>query len=275
MLTEEQIKLASKQNYFCDSVFISGRIAEYDLRAANISMCREYGLINDDYYQYMLSVDKQYREEFIGWQIKKEKEESQNKSAIDGSITYKTIYDGIKTAKLQLFEANNIQPNEVIRIANDAVYINRPMDLEFTRFGEFIEFRQKMVAETCIKLSPTLIIFYWHTMEGLNVEVKGISDDFKVALHQNYMLSFIGSVLLTYERAGTVDAIHLIEDFYNDYISRSLPKEFYRELSPKSLYRIIRTGYYLEDIDDINLIDISYNGNLIRELWKIILSKYK
>lgn len=276
MLTNEQIQLASKLNYFCDERFISGRIVEYDLRAANISMLREYGLMNDELYRFMLSSNKQYREEFIGWQIKKEKEESDKSNSIDGSITYKTIYEGIKAAKLKLFEANNIQPSEVIRIANDAVYINRHSDLQYTKFSEFVEFKQKMIADTCIKIFPTLIIFYWTSLDGnMNLEVKGISDQNKLILHQNYMLSFIGSVLLTYERAGTIDAIHLIQDFYNDYIQRKLPIEFYRELNGRSLYKVVNYGYFLEDIDDINIIDISYNGNVIRELWKLLLTKYK
>lgn len=268
-MTNEQIELASKQNYFCNNRIISGRIIEYDIRAANISMCREYGIINDDLYRYLLSADKQKREEFIGWQIKKEKD-------IDSSsLTYNTIHDGIIKAKLQLFEANNIQPNEVIRIANDAVYINRSTDLYYTKFGNFIEFKKKTVADTVIKLSTTIIIFYWYTLEGLNIDIKGIGDENNVKFHQNYMLSFIGSVLLTYERAGIIDAIHLIENFYNDYISRKLDIGFYRELNPTSMYRIINSGYYVNDIDNIDLIDISCNGNLIRELWKILISKYK
>ena len=41
------------------------------------------------------------------------------------------------------------------------------------------------------------------------------------------------------------------------------------------MYKIINSGYYLYDIDDINLIDISYNGEIIRELWKILISKYQ
>ena len=213
MLSEEQIKLANKTDYFCNSRFISGRILEYDIRAANISVLREAGIINDDYYKYLLSVSKDYREQYIGLQIRKEKEENNSsRSTIESSITYRTIYNGIINAKLKLFEANNIQPNEVIRIANDAVFINRQQNLEYTKFSDFVEFKLKMVAENVIKLSPTLIIFYWTDINGLNVEVRGISDDNKIAMHQPYILSFIGSVLLTYERAGTIDAIHFIED---------------------------------------------------------------
>lgn len=276
MLTQEQINLAKKREYFCDSRFISGRIMEYDIRAANISMLREYGSINDEYYNYMLSVNKEYREEFVGWQIRKEKEENKEaKSMLEASETYRIIYQGIENAKLQLFEANNIQPNEVIRIANDAVYVNRPYNLAVTKFGNFIEFKQKMVAETAIKLSPTLVIFCWSDINGLNIELKGISNEAIKQEHSNYILGFIGSVLLTYERAGTVDAIHLIEDFYNDYINRRLPVQFYKELTPKSLYKIINGPYYISDPPDVNMIDISYNGNLIRELWKILISKYK
>ena len=274
-MTNEQISLASKKEYFCNSRFISGRIMEYDIKAANISMLRESNVISEELYRYLLAIDKYNRERFIGMQIKKEMEESSIRSAINGSITYKTIYEGITNAKIQLFETNNILPNEVVRISNDAVYVNRSSDLLVTNFGKYIEFKQKMVADNAIKLSSTLIIFYWNDVNGLNLEVKGIGDERKISEHQNYMLSFIASVLLTYERAGTLDAIHLIESFYNDYINRKLSKEFYRELNSFSMYKIINSGYYLLDINDINLLDISYNGNLIRELWKIIMVKYK
>ena len=276
MLTEEQMKLASRQNYFCDSRFISGRIMEYDIRAANISMCREYGILNDEFYQYLLYSDKRYREEFIGWQIAKEKEENKGKPALEASATYRTIYEGIKKAKIQLFEANNIQPIEVIRIANDAVYVNRPTDLQYTRFGDFIEFKQKVVAESVVKLSSTLILFFWHDASGLNIDVKGINDEVQV-LHQNYMFSVLGSIMLAYERAGIVDAIKFIEEFYNDYVNRKLDINFYRELTPKSMFRLVNSGYYLNDVRniDINCIDISYNGNIIREFWRILLSKFK
>lgn len=275
MLTQDQEQLASKISYFCNSRFISGRIMEYDIKAANISMLREANMINDDFYQYLLYSDKQYREQFIGMQEKREMEESKSRSSMEGSITYKTIYEGIKQAKLQLFDSNNIQLNEVIRIANDAVYINRPVDLEYTKFGQFIEFKQKIVAESVIKLSSTIILFFWHNQSGLNIEVKGIND-YAQSLHQNYMLSVLGSIMLTYERAGVTDAIKFIEQFYDDYINLRLDKEFYRELSPSSLFRIINSGYYLHDVSnvDIHLLDISYNGNLIREFWKILISRY-
>lgn len=274
-MTEETVNLdlATKTSYFCDNRFIIGNIQEYDIRAANISMCREYGIIDDENYNYMLSINKQFREEFIGLQIKKEKEESDNSSAYEASLTYRTIYDGIKNAKIQLFTANNILPSEVVRIANDAVYVNRPNLLMYTKFGNFIEFKLKMIAHMAIKLMPSLIIFFWTDNNGINIDVKGINDEAKL-LHQNYMLSFIGSVLLTYERAGIMDAIHLIQDFYKDYINRNLDKEFYREFNGNSFYKIINSDYSLYEIDDISKIDISYNANLITELWKILLSKY-
>lgn len=275
-MTKEQEQLASKITYFCNSRFLSGRIMEYDIRAANISMLRQANMINEDFYQYLLVSPKSYREQFIGMQEKREMEEAGTRSAIEGSPTYKAIYEGIRLAKCQLFDLNNIQPQEVIRIANDAIYINRLSDLEYTKFGDYIEFKQKMVAESVLKLSTTLVLFFWHDMNGLNIEVKGIGDRGQY-LHQDFMLSFLGSVMLTYERAGVVDAIHLIEDFYNDYLNRNLDPRFYRELSPQSLYHLVNSGYYLEDITgiDLNIIDISYNGAIIRELWKILMTKYK
>ena len=185
-MTKEQEQLASKITYFCNSRFLSGRIMEYDIRAANISMLRQANMINEDFYQYLLVSPKSYREQFIGMQEKREMEEAGTRSAIEGSPTYKAIYEGIRLAKCQLFDLNNIQPQEVVRIANDAVYINRLSDLEYTKFGDYIEFKQKMVAESVLKLSTTLVLFFWHNMNGLNIEVKGIGDRGQY-LHQDLM----------------------------------------------------------------------------------------
>ena len=51
---------------------------------------------------------------------------------------YNIIQKGIKESKVQLFDANDIKSYEVIRIANDAVYVNRINGLKYTEFDIFL-----------------------------------------------------------------------------------------------------------------------------------------
>lgn len=260
--------LASKDSYFAPLRYITGRIVEYDIKSANISMLKKYGIINDEYYNYLSNLPKNIREVEIGLRIRDEQQYSSDHS----SITYTTISNGIKEAKRMLFDSNDIKYDEVIRIARDAVYINRQFDLQYTVFDNVIEFRKKVVADAVIKLSNSLIIFFWHNENGLNLDIKGLGNN--EYLHQDYMLSFIGSVLLTAERAGISDALNLISSFYKDYINRTLDIRFYRELNPDSLYKIEYSNYYVSLPNSANDIDISFNANIIRELWSILINKY-
>ena len=127
MLSRELSSLAKQINYVCPNRFVSGQIIEYDIRQANINILYKYKIIDEKYYNYLAHVPKIQREVIIGNLIKQDK----NK--------YNIIQKGIKEAKCQLFEANNIKEYEVVRIANDAVYVNRSGGLQYTIF-DGIEF---------------------------------------------------------------------------------------------------------------------------------------
>ena len=189
---------------------------------------------------------------------------------------YICINAGIIEAKKMLVEANNITLPEIVRIANDAVYINRPSILEHRVFDN-IEFKVKSINHVCLRLMNKLFITFKSDENGLDIDVKGIGDNKR--LHGNYMLSFIATLVNTVERAGIDDGIRLLSDFYKRYTQLQLPIGFYREFNSGSAFRI-KTGsrvnnYFVSDSTnlDINIIDINYNAEVIRDLWTILFEK--
>lgn len=261
MIDEETKELIQRVNYITPLKLVSGRIVEYDIKAANINTLKQAGKISDEVYRSLLASDKRIREITIGKMISK-----------DPSI-YTTISKGIKDAKYQLCDSNDIRSDEIVRIANDAVYVNRSYDLKNTDFG-YIHFKEKGVYSVVLHLND-IIVFYWNDSNGINIETKGLGK--LEYLHQNYMLSMIGSSIYLFEQVGIEDTLKYITNFYKQYISRSLPIEYYRELNSGSYYSIINSGFKISNAsnEDISMIDISYNLNITRELYTTIFGFYE
>lgn len=249
---------ANTTSYITDKRYISGRIVEYDIKSANITMLRKYNAIDDSYYNYLNRLPKQDREIEVGLLQK------------NNNYYYKTIKNGIVEAKKKLLYSNNISPDSIIRIANDAVYINTSVDLQYTEFEDVI-FVRKSVSSSLLKLL-NIIVFFWYNSDGINIDVKGLGDS--KYIHMDYILSIIANTIYLLERVSINDALKFISDFYDDYINLRLDKEYYREFNPQSYYHLKNTNYYMIDIDDINNIDIGYNLYILRELWSIILERY-
>ena len=139
MLSRELSSLAKQINYNCQNRYLSGYITEYDIRQANINILYKNNIIDKKYYDYLVHVPKIQREIIVGNLIKEDK----NK--------YSIIQKGIKEAKCLLFEANNIKEYEVVRIANDAVYVNRVNGLKYITF-DGIEFVPKSISTNYLRL---------------------------------------------------------------------------------------------------------------------------
>lgn len=252
-------EFSSRMNFITPLRYVSGRIVEYDLKSANINTLYQYSKIDKQYYDYLSRLPKMDREIEIGLRIRS-----------DGSL-YDTIQEGIKEAKFQLLKTNNVDLNSVVRIANDAVYINTSVDLNYTRFDNLF-FTQKSISNCMVKLG-NLIIFFWYDNDGnMNIDVKGLNE-VAMNLHSDYLLSIIAQVINMVERVSINDALKYLLEFYNDYINMKLEKEYYRELTPESLYRIKNSDYGLISVESLDIVDINYNLYVLRELYSILLEK--
>lgn len=247
-------------SYFTPSRYVSGRIVEYDIKSANISMLKRFNRIDDNFYNYLKNLPKIDREIEIGLLIKN------NKSIYD------TIRDGIKIYKQKLVETNNIDDSKIIRIANDAVYINSPLDLQYTVFDNIIEFKQKAIYNVATKLGNVIIFSSFNLNGEMNMDIIGLGKN--SIYHQNYMASFIGTVIYMIEKSELSEAFKYIDEFVEHYLKLELDIQYYREFNSGSLFAIKDSPYKITSCNDLSQIDIGYNFYIIGELRNILVQLY-
>ena len=257
MLSREQISLAKQVNYIIDNRYVAGNIIEYDIRQANINILYKYGIIDNNNYNYLRNLPKINREIIVGNMIKNDKQ------------IYTTIQKGIKEAKVNLFDANSIQEYEVVRIANDAVYINRIGNLKHTKFDN-IEFVPKSISNCFVRLKS--ILFFINFGNNINVDIKGLGEDYSI--HEPF-ISIIVNIINELQYAGVKQAMKSLEYFIDDYVNKRLDVSYYRELTPGGNYRVIGGEFFINNLPQLtNDIDIEYNFYILRELSSILYEIY-
>lgn len=260
------INIVSNTEYSNPSRYISGRIIEYDMKAANISCLMENNCITDEYYNYLNSMPKREREIQVGMDRITNPEFS--------TIINKTV----KAAKIELVKANDISPSSIVRVANDAVYINTPIDLNITRFGNYLEFRPKGIYSVYVKINRVIIFLNLLDNNSVDIDIKGIGKNME--LHSNGILSVIATTVMLTERDSIQSGLNYISSIIEEYINLRLPMEFYREFNAESCYRLIQTNKYSK-VDILGLryldesykdkINIQYNLAVLREFWSILV----
>ena len=239
-------------------------IYEYDIEKANISVLLDNGLISKDYYDWLYKQDRMVRQVIIG------KMEKENRA-----IT-KAKQHGIEEAKRQLFQANTILNAEVLSIKNDAVFVTRELtNLEF----KHVKFTLRNVYTMFMKVFRCeLYYLYDITTEEEKLDIKGINDDV-LYLQKDYLVDFLKELFCTYQVDGVIETISLLQRFYRQYMSRSLPLEYYRDINTGNF--LLDTGStmyeYYSDIpnDKIrSIVNISNNGSFLREIAKILFMDY-
>ena len=248
-----------KLNYLTPARFTSGRIIEYDIQAANANILYSKKYIDEDEYKKITSMAKMNREIYIGNMIKKRPE------------VYTVIRSGITEYVKRLLVENNVQEDEVVRIANDAVYINRMTDLPNTEF-DHVRFVQKSKANNMVNINNVLI-FSNYDNNQIDVETKNLGE-LSSELHQKYLLGFIANTIYLFERVSVEEAIQSVSNFYNDYVNRRLPVEYYMTFNSTPNYEIMANNFKITSAPSINDININYNLNVLRELYSILMDYF-
>ena len=254
-------------NYLSPIRYYSGNITEYDIKSANINCLIDAGMISIEEYKKLYKLPKQQREIEVGLMIK------------ENPNIYTTISKKISEAKVYLFENNPIEDEQVLRIANDAVYIASDIQMKNLQYGDYIRFIPKSVSNIYLNLMSIIILIKYLDNGNIDIDVKGISN---TELHNDF-LSEIVSVILILEKSGIKDAINYLSVFIEKYLHYELPVTFYREFNSFSKYRINSNSNYIYNTFDYGIdatekdkynLDINYNYSILRELFSVLIEIY-
>lgn len=242
-------ELYKKTYWTTPLTLVQNRIYEYDIRSANLTMLRRSGKIKESTLAMLDEMDKQSREEAVGKMIR------QNKKF------YKIISRGIYEAREMLFRMNQLQDYEVLSIKNDAVFVIG-RKLKYTQFGD-IEFRVKNQYAIFQQVEKTEI---YYDRRHQTIDVKGVNDAVvEHEDHQNGIIQFFKQVseYLVYDQRQALRE-YLI-DFSQQYKSKQLNHEYYREFNSDNIYRTIMElsgfSYNLTEAgdSDLEIINPVYN----------------
>jgi uncharacterized protein YqgQ len=260
--------LWNRVNYTADISYLTNVfITEYDISKCNINVLYTKGAIDKDTYDFLYGSERMIRQTFIG-NLQKNNPE-----------LVKILKDGIIEAKKMFFEANGLDDRDILSIKNDAVFvINKKCSI--TKFG-LIEFMPKGIYTSFFKFREIEVYYYYNNMSKEEyIEVKGISNK-NLAKHEGYFLQLLKDVFYSIQVNGPEIALRMIKDFYNEYLSRQLPIEYYRKFDTSSNYHYIcntsiNTGFEAEFVSDVykNMIDITYNLSILMQLQRYVISIY-
>lgn len=245
-------------------------IRAFDMRKANISVLREANQITEHEYRTLFEADKMTREVYIGKLLGSKPE----LSAI--------LSDGIKMSKKLFFEANGIEDSDILEINNDAVYIIGYKPVTIQQITPYIYF--KLDEEYTAFYRVKKISYYYGYNPVTRTEVlraKGLGET-ATALHEPFMLDFLKELFKTAQLRGYEQAIKLLMTFYRNYVSRSLPIGYYRNLNSQAQFEIggihsPSNAKYYSDIANpwyIDIVDISYNEEILRDFNKLLSYLY-
>lgn len=219
-------------------------IVEWDMRSANTSILREFGLAPDKVIDKLDSLDKELREKRVGQMQAKKKGLA------------KEMEDGFNLIINKFIEMNGLEEDDVISIKRDAVFV-RAKNPKITTIGQYCVFRPKSTYIAFLLLNG--LEFYMK--QDKSFDIKGI-DDKMIPLHENGILEFIRGFLEDFDY--DMEGLHrYCKDFVSAYKNRELPLEYYREFNGESVYSVIlpEGSFKLDNIseDILDQVNIKYN----------------
>lgn len=221
-------------------------IIEYDMREAGFNLIQEYKLLPERVINTMKRATKDARKIRIGQMERTNKELVAKKK------------EAFKEARKKFITANELEMQDIITIKKDAIFVSKRCD--YTKFGEFIEFREKNYYTSFLSVGNLEIY-----CGPESYAVKGISDE-KLINHEPYMMQFINDYCKKMETDSPERVISFTRRFIDKYKARELEMGYYLPFNRKSEFE------FTEDENGKRVVDISYNfQNILLPLIKIPL----
>ena len=230
------------------------RIVEYDMKSANTSIAREFGLLPEKRIRELENLPKKDREIAVGLILRDNPGYSEKQKL------------GFIAARKLFFTQNEILDEEVVAIKRDAIFVMRYVDNE--QVTDNIDFRMKNVYSSFINLGKNIEIYY--NQEGL--DIKGIDDEIYKERHSEYFGMFLYSLIRRIESSERNSYLTYLRMMFDMYKHRQLDSGYYREFNAKSQFHYLDGSYANEEyIEDLNAVDISCNLNIILKLMTMLV----
>ena len=113
-----------------NNAYIKGRIIEYDIASANISVCAEKRLITEDEHKMLNRMDKDKRNVSFGCMIR------------DNPLLGQRYREELSKQMDLFIEVNDIDKYSLLEIASDAIWVVNKACKQLS-FGEYIRYRNK------------------------------------------------------------------------------------------------------------------------------------
>lgn len=244
---------------------VSQYIREYDISKANINILLYKGMIDESQYNFLYNSDRMTRQITIGKMIA-------NNNEI-GEI----IKNGIHEMVSKFIYYNNLEEQDILSIKNDAIFVLNKIPT-ITKF-ENVEFKNKNTYTSYININGIEVYYCIDKISNIeNIEIKGINED-KLKIHAEFFIDFLCEYFYNIENQVPEDIMKWFKKFYNDYISLSLDEHYYITFNSNSTLVTNTIGHYKYEINMSNnlcrdIIDISYNLNILRILYRYLLELY-
>lgn len=256
-------ELYERKNYTLPIKYLFNTyIREYDISKCNVNILLYKGIIDENEYIKIMNLSREYRQVHIGYILKDER-------------INKAFEEGLMEVRKSFLEMNELNEGDILSIKNDAIFVINKIPM-CTTIGN-IRFLNKNTYTSFLKLANMEIYYGLDKQSNTEViDVKGINDS-KLEFHKSGMLDIICNTLWYISNGDIPTVIDYIDDTYTKYISRQLSIDCYRNFDSMSMYDIVvgnhRYGlHHLNNTpENLELIDISHNGNLLRELWTNVM----
>jgi len=231
-------------------------IIEYDMVDAGFSIIKENKLVDEKTIEVLGEMNKKDRLIKIG------------KMYIGNKTFSKAHILGFSNARCAFVKKNKIKNSEILSIKKDAVFLIGKK-ATITDIGKHIKFAEKNVYTSYIRLFG-LEIYY--NSDYNKISVKGIGDNFY--LHKNGFNKIIIDFMRIKENNNGNSSVMFDIFKYTviKYKSMEYDLSYYREYNSSSMYKVnIGDSFYIPEMRDKSLIDISYNLRILFELIRILL----
>lgn len=240
-------KFYVKDSYTAPILYCQGKIREYDMSSAGLSILKEFKLATSKEISRLESLSKKELVRAIGIM------------QIDNTTLANKIKEGFVESRRRLFEANQIEDRHLLSIKKDAIFTRDKVCTQ-SEFGN-INFRIKNKYTSFLQLNE--IEFYYNEMTDV-LDVKGINDNL-LHLHQNGMIKVIKDVLNWASKLDEKTLIQKIQRLVTDYKEGNLHSDVYREFNRVSQFKshtklAFCGNVYSDEIENLgDTIDKSYN----------------